>query len=180
MLPLVVLLAVNRSQLPVFVFQHVIVLLVAARAIGWGVRVALVSAIVAVAADNVLLQDPIVRPAITGVCDAVDLALFVVVAVIVGWLVASEEFSGSARNGRPNENCARAGRDGLIATIAHDLATSLNVIRGGLQLAERPLGAVLGGRLDLRRAVVMTVLEPCRALEIREMSARREARRSGR
>lgn len=36
LLPLVVLLAVNRSQLPVFVFQHVIVLLVAACAIGWG------------------------------------------------------------------------------------------------------------------------------------------------
>jgi hypothetical protein len=45
----------------------------------------------------------------------------------------------------------------------------------------RPPGAVLGGPPDLRRAVVlMTVLEPCRALEIREVSANREARRVAR
>lgn len=41
----------------------------------------------------------------------------------------------------------------------------------------RRLSAVLRGPRDLRRAVVlMTVLEPCRALENREMSVRREAR----
>jgi signal transduction histidine kinase len=138
LLPLVVLLAVNRSQLPVFVFQHVIVLLVAACAIGWGVRVALVSAIVAVAAENVLLQDPIGRPAITGVRDAVDLVLFVVVAVIVGWLVASERVQRQrAERAVERELRAREERDGLIATIAHDLATPLNVIRGSLQLAQR-------------------------------------------
>jgi hypothetical protein len=45
----------------------------------------------------------------------------------------------------------------------------------------RPPGAVFGGRPGLRRAVVlMTVLEPCRALEMREMSAKREARRAAR
>jgi hypothetical protein len=44
-----------------------------------------------------------------------------------------------------------------------------------------PPRAVLGAPPDLRRAVVlMTVLEPCRALEIREVPAKREARRLAR
>ena len=59
LLPLVVLLVVERLQLPAFVFEHMIVLLVVGCAVRWGLRPAVVTAIVAVAGDNLLLRDPI-------------------------------------------------------------------------------------------------------------------------
>jgi signal transduction histidine kinase len=138
LLPVVVLFVVGRLGLPAFVFEHVIVLLVVACAVWWGLRPAVATAVVAVFADNVLLQEPVGQPAITGARDAIDLALFTLVAVCVGWLVASTRLQRArAETAANRERRAREDRDRLIATISHDLATPLNAIRGSIRFAQR-------------------------------------------
>lgn len=137
-LPVIVVFVVERLRLPAFVFEHLIVLLVVGCAVQWGLRPAVLSAVVAVSADNVLLQEPLGQPAITGLRDIIDLVLFVVVAVSVGWLVASAHVQRSrAEAAVARERRARDDRDRLIAAVSHDLAAPLNAIRGSIQCAQR-------------------------------------------
>lgn len=140
---------VMSLQLPAFVFEHLVVVLVTLVAIPWGVGPAVVTALVAVAADDVLLRAPVGHPAITGYRDIIDLALFAAVAVVVSSLVRRahvERLAAEAAAAR--ERAAREERDRLIATITHDLATPLAVLSGTVQFARR---AGAAGQKDLPR-----------------------------
>jgi len=166
LLPILVLLVVERLRLPAFVFEHAIVLLVVGCAVQSGLRPAVVSAIVAVTGDNILLQEPIGEPAITGVRDVIDLMLFVIVAVTVGWLVATARADRiRAEKAAEQERRAKEARDRLIATISHDLATPLNAIRGSVQFAQR-----FGGEtsVDMRRLLVRLETAASRATSLVE------------
>ena len=137
-IPVVIIYVVTWLSLPAFLFEHLIVLLVLAVAIPWGVRPAIVAAVVSVAADNLLLREPIGRPTISGYRDVVDLALFATVAVVVSGLMRSAHTARvGAQAAADRERRARAELDGLIATITHDIATPLSVLRNTLQFAKR-------------------------------------------
>jgi K+-sensing histidine kinase KdpD len=87
---------------PAFIFEHVVILLVAATALRWGLGPAVVTAIVSVTSDNVLLRDPIGRPTITGYRDVLDLLLFAAVAVIVSELLRRAQMARASRRARPH------------------------------------------------------------------------------
>lgn len=126
------------ASLPAFVFEHLVVLVVVGVAIPWGLRPAIVAALVSVMADNILLQEPIGRPAITGLRDVIDLALFAAVAVIVSTLVRrAHDAQRAAQEAAARERRARADRSRLIEAISHDLATPLSVLRTSVEFAKR-------------------------------------------
>jgi signal transduction histidine kinase len=127
--PAAALIALAWLGAPTFVFEHLIVLLAVLVAIAWGLGPSLTAAVVATFADNVLFREPFGQPTISGVRDLFDLALFVMVAGIVAWLVAR------ARRERTRAEQARQNQDRLVAMIAHDLATPLSTIRGTVQFA---------------------------------------------
>jgi signal transduction histidine kinase len=148
-LPVSLTMLVLALELPAFVFEHLVVLLVVAFAIPWGLGTATTAAVVAVSADNVLLRDPVGQPAITGVRDALDLFLFIAVAVIVSGLVTrARRERMRAEDAAERERRAREERDRLIATVTHDLGTPLAVLAGTLQFARR---AGSNADLDLPR-----------------------------
>lgn len=123
---------------PPFVFEHLVVLLVVLIAMPWGLGPAVVAAAVSVTADNVLLREPIGRPAITGYRDLLDLALFAAVAVVVSELVRRARAARLlAEDSAARERRARADRDRLIATVTHDLATPLSVLSETVQFMQR-------------------------------------------
>lgn len=147
--PVGITLVVAALQLPPFVFEHLIVLIVVGIAVPWGGRAAVVAAIVAVVADDVLLREPFGLATVSGVRDLIDLGLFAAVAVIVGGLVRKAQSERvRAEQAAERERRARQDRDRLIATISHDLATPLSVLSGTLQMTNR-LGA--GAQADLPR-----------------------------
>ena len=166
---------VTQLNLPAFVFEHLIVLLVLGIAIPWGVGPAVLTAIVSVSADNVLLIEPIGRPTITGFRDAIDLALFATVAVVVSGLMRrAHEARLAAEEAAERERQAREDRDRVIATITHDLATPLSVMSYAVQVA-RLRGAIqdvdlsiLLNRLDTasaRATSLVRTLSEAQALE---------------
>src|SRR5688572_19900746 len=127
----------SELAMPAFMFEHLMVLLVVALAILGGRGPAVVAAVVASVGDNILLREPIGRPAIDGIRDLVDFALFLFVAATVGWLVntlrvAKEQAQIAARR----ERLAREQRDGLVAAVTHDLATPLAAIQGTIQFVQ--------------------------------------------
>jgi signal transduction histidine kinase len=183
--PVVVLYVVQYLRLPAFVFEHLILLLVVACAVAWGVGPAIVGAIVAVSGDNLLLREPIGQPAISGLRDVLDLILFIGVAVWVGWLVRSAQVQRlRAEQAAERERRAREDRDRLIATISHDLATPLSAIRGSIQFAQRfgteanlDLDKLLD-RLDTaasRASSLLEMLRDTQALERGELLLNRQA-----
>lgn len=132
--PIVITYGVTWLNLPPFVFEHLIVLLVIGVAIPWGLGPAVVAAIVSVLSDNVLLREPIGRPTITGYRDVLDLALFATVAVVVSGLMRRAHVARLiAQDAADRERRAREERDRLIATVTHDLATPLSVLSGTVQ-----------------------------------------------
>jgi signal transduction histidine kinase len=136
--PIVATVLVWRTGVPTYVFEHLIVLLVVAAAVKWGWASAVVMAITAVVADDLLLREPFGTPSITGFRDLIDLLLFLAVALAVGWLVArSERDRRAAEAAAARERRAREDRDRLIATITHDLANPLSAIHGTVQFAQR-------------------------------------------
>src|SRR5688572_15086472 len=74
-LPVAVTLAGAQFALPAFAFEHLMVVLVVGLAVATGRGPAIAAAIAAAAADNILLREPVGRPAITGLRDAIDLGL---------------------------------------------------------------------------------------------------------
>lgn len=123
-------------NLPSFVFEHLAILIVLGVALPWGLGPAFVAALVSVATDNLLLREPVGRPTITGVRDALDLVLFTAVAVVVSGLVTRAHAARlAAQEAAERERRAREERDRLIATVAHDLATPLQVLHATLQVA---------------------------------------------
>ena len=163
-LPLAAILLAVRFGAPAFVFEHLMVLLVVAMAMVGGFGPALVVAVSGSIGDNLLLREPIGRPAITGARDAIDLALFVLVATTVGWLVhrlraaRAEAVEAAAR-----ERAVREERDRLVATVTHDLATPLAAIQGTIQFARR--NAALSA-LDLPRLLTRVETAAARATSL--------------
>ena len=136
--PIAITLLVAKVPPLAFVFEHLIVLVVLAIAVRWGIRASLVAAVVAVFSDNVLLREPIGRPTITGIRDVVDLGLFLIVAAVAGGLVATARSARDrAQDAAERERRAREDRDRLIATVSHDLGTPLAVLSGTLEFVRR-------------------------------------------
>jgi signal transduction histidine kinase len=137
-LPLVVMFVGAQLTLPAFIFEHLMIVLVVGLAVAAGRGPAIIAALAGGVGDNILLREPIGRPAITGVRDAVDLGLFLGVAIVVGWLVdrlrTAKEKAVRAAYG---ERLAREELDRLIATVTHDLATPLSAIQGTIQFARK-------------------------------------------
>lgn len=154
-IPIAITYGVTWLSMPPFLFEHLIVLLVLAVAIPWGLGPAVVAAIVSVVSDNVLLREPIGRPTITGYRDVLDLALFATVAVVVSGLMRRAHTARlSAQDAADRERRAREERDRLIATVTHDLATPLSVLSGTVQFAKRR-----GTTVDADSARLLTRLE---------------------
>ena len=163
-LPLGAIIIAVPLALPAFMFEHLMVLLVVALAVIGGRGPAILVAVVGSVGDNILLREPIGRPAIHGFRDAVDFGLFLVVAATVGWLVnrlraAKEEATAAAER----ERLAREERDRLIATVTHDLATPLAAIQGTIQFTRK--NAALSA-LDLPRLLVRIETAAARATSL--------------
>jgi signal transduction histidine kinase len=135
-LPVIIVLVGAQIALPAFVFEHLMVILVVAAAVAGGPGPAVASAVSGGVGDNLLLTEPI--GAITRVQDAVDLGLFLLVAVVVGWLVNGLRTArANAAKAARREQEAREALDRLVATVTHDLATPLTAIRGTIQFARK-------------------------------------------
>ena len=166
-LPVAITYAVESLQLPAFVFEHLIVLLVLAVAIPWGFGPAVVAVLTSVLTDNVLLREPIGVPTITGTRDVVDLALFATVAIVVSILMRNAHVARSvALRAAEREREAREERDRLIAAVTHDLATPLSVLTGTVQLARRRGNTA---DIDLSRLLVRLETASARAMSLVKM-----------
>jgi len=138
LLPVAITLTMARLAWPGFIFEHLVVLLVVGMTIAWGMGPALIAAIVSVSADDLLLPFPFGTVGITGWRDGVDLALFVTVVTMVGWLVASARRERErAEQAALQERRVREDRDRLIATVSHDLATPLTAIVATVEFVRR-------------------------------------------
>jgi signal transduction histidine kinase len=139
-----------EMNLPAFVFEHLMVIAVAATAVIGGVGPAITVAAIGGAGDNILLREPIGQPAITGFRDAIDLALYLGVALTVGRLADGLRAArAKALDLARREREAREALDRLIATVSHDLGTPLTAIQGTIQFARKhpALAEVDFGRL---------------------------------
>jgi signal transduction histidine kinase len=174
-IPIALTYGVTWLNMPPFVFEHLVVLLVVAVAVPWGLGPAVVAAVVSVVSDNVLLREPVGRPTIAGYRDVLDLALFATVAVVVSGLMRRANTARVvSQEAADRERRAREDRDRLIATVTHDLATPLSVLSGTVQLA-RQRGATseldwsrLLGRLETasaRATSLVRMLSDAQALE---------------
>jgi signal transduction histidine kinase len=176
--PVAITYAVSWLNMPAFIFEHMIVLLVLAVAIPWGLGPAVVAAVTSVLSDNVLLHEPIGRPTITGSRDVLDLALFATVAVVVSGLMRRAHAARLlAENAADREKQAREERDRLIATVTHDLGTPLSVLRGTVQFARRFGGSA---DIDLSRLLVRLETAIARASSLVKMLSDAEALESDR
>jgi signal transduction histidine kinase len=136
--PGVITLGLVGFRLPAFVLEHLGLLLVVAIAVRWGIGPAIVAAIVSVFADNILLRQPFGQSPVSGIHDFTDLGLFAIVAVTIGWLVATvRRERARAELAVQLERRAREDRDRFVATLSHDLATPLSAISGTVQFAQR-------------------------------------------
>ena len=127
-----------QISMPAFVFEHFMVVIVVGLAVVGGLGPSVVSAVAGGIGDNILLREPIGRPAITGARDAVDLGLFLAVAFVVGWLVDSLRIARArALEAAHREQVAREELDRLVQTVTHDLATPLSAIQGTIQFARK-------------------------------------------
>lgn len=137
LLPIGLTYATAWLELPAFVFEHLVLLLVVGVALPGGLGPAVLAAVVSVVADNIFLREPLGRPTITGVRDVLDLALFATVAIVVSSLVTRAHTARwAAQEAAGRERRAREDRDRLIATVTHDLATPLSVLTGTVQFAK--------------------------------------------
>lgn len=139
------------SGLPPVVFDHLAVLFVVGVAMAWGMAPAVTGALSAALGNNYIVHGEAQR-ALSEFPDLLDLTMFVVVAVAVGWLVSSARRERArAEAAAARERQAREERDRLVSAVTHDLATPLGVIRGNVQIARRGRGR---RPLDLDRLLV--------------------------
>jgi signal transduction histidine kinase len=162
-LPLAVTVVGAQLALPAFVFEHLMIVLVVALAVAGGRGPAITAAIAGSIGDNILLREPVGRPAITGVRDAVDLGLFLGVAIVVGWLVDRlRSAKARAIGAAERERIAREELDRVVATITHDLATPLGAIQGTIQFARRHAAS----EVDMSRLLVRVETAAARATSL--------------
>jgi signal transduction histidine kinase len=173
-IPVVVTFTVAWLGLPAFVFEHLIILIVVAIAIPWGLGPAIAAAAASVVSDDLLLREPIGRPTITGPRDVFDLLLFAAIAVIISALVRRANAARVvAEQAAERERRAREDRDRVVATVTHDLATPLSVLATAVQLVKRQpsgeqdLSALLGPieRASARATSLLRTLADAEALD---------------
>lgn len=165
--------AVAWFNVPPFVFEHIVILLVLAVAVPWGLGPAVVAAVVSVASDNVLLREPIGRPAIAGYRDLFDLALFATVAIVVSGLMRRAHTARIvAQEAAARERRVREERDRLIATVTHDLATPLSVLNGTVQFVKH---RGVSAELDWSRLLTRLETASARATSLVRMLADAQA-----
>ena len=163
-LPLAVTVVGAQLALPAFVFEHLMIVLVVVLAVTGGGGPAIVAAIAGGIGDNILLREPVGRPAITGLRDAVDLGLFLGVAIVVGWLVDRlRSAKARALAAADRERAAREELDRVVATITHDLATPLDAIQGTIQFARRHAAL---SEVDMSRLLVRVETAAARATSL--------------
>jgi len=108
------------------VYVMLAVLLVVSIALTSGTGPALAAAVTSVVGDDVLLTGRL--PPIE---QWKDLSVFAIVAVIVGWLVASKRGQQiEAERLAAREHALRTERDAILAAISHDVKNPLAVIQG--------------------------------------------------
>jgi signal transduction histidine kinase len=96
--------------------------------------------------------------------DVVDLGLFLVVGVVVGWLVDGLRTArASALEAAGRERDAREALDRLVATISHDLATPLTAIQGTIQFARKHAAL---SEVDISRLLVRIETAATRAASL--------------
>ncbi len=163
-LPLAAIFLAVQLAMPAFIFEHLMVLLVVAMAMLGGRGPAVLVAVVASIGDNILLREPIGRPAIDGFRDVLDFGLFLFVAATVGWLVnrlrAAKE---QALMAATRERLAREQRDHLVATVTHDLVTPLTAIQGTILFVRKNASLTA---LDLPRLLVRIETAAARATSL--------------
>jgi signal transduction histidine kinase len=175
--PVVITLGLVGFRLPAFVLEHLSLLLVVAVAVRWGIGPAIVAAIVSVFADNVLLREPFGQSPVTGIHDFTDLGLFAIVAVTIGWLVATvRRERARAELAVQLERQAREDRDRFVATLSHDLATPLTAISGTVQFAQRFGGAAA---VDMPRLLARLGTAAARATSLLRSLQDARARENG-
>lgn len=163
-LPLAIVLATARLGAPIFVFEHLMVLLVVAVAIIGGMGPAIIVALTGSVGDNLLLREPVGRPVVTGARDVFELVLFVAVAAVVGWLVQRLQVAREqAVEAVARERAAQRDRDRLISTVTHDLATPLSAIQGTIQFTRKNTALT---SLDLPRLLDRVELAAARATSL--------------
>ena len=163
-LPLGAIFLAVQLAMPAFIFEHLTVLLVVAMAIIGGRGPAILVAVVASIGDNILLREPIGRPAIDGFRDVLDFGLFLAVAATVGWLANRlRDAREQAILAAARERLARQQRDQLVATVTHDLVTPLAVIQGTIQLVRKHAAIP---SLDLPRFLVRIETAATRATSL--------------
>jgi signal transduction histidine kinase len=151
---------------PTFVFEHLTELLIIAIAIKFGLGPAVVAAFVAVMADNLLMRPPTGQFAISGYRDLLDLALFVITAIVISALVGRAHTQRrAAERAAEHERNARKELDAVISTVSHDLTTPLSVLHGTVQFA-RQFGPL--SEADLSRLLVRLDIAATRAVSLVE------------
>jgi K+-sensing histidine kinase KdpD len=156
--------AVGHALARVAPLPHVSVLLLAAVvacAALWGMGPSLFAAMLSVAAGSYLFYTPIYSFQVADPHDFADLAVFVVVAALTGWLA-----SGMRRQAREIAEArvkaqGEALREALLASVSHDLQTPLASILGSATALES-LGE--HGDAHARRELVATVREEAERL----------------
>ena len=143
-LPIVIMIVGEQIALPAFVFEHLMVILVVAAAVAGGPGPAVASAVSGGVGDN-LSAPGTYRCDQPGCATRWTSALFLVVAVVVGWLVNGLRTArANAVTAARREQEAREELDRSVATVTHDLATPLTAIRGTIQFALKTRGGNRG------------------------------------
>jgi two-component system, OmpR family, manganese sensing sensor histidine kinase len=136
--PLVLTAMAAAVDPPVFVVIDITVLLVVSVALLSGIGPAMLSVFVAVFTDDVMVVSSPDKLPVTLLEDLLHFALLVGIAVVVNRLVVQARYAQAAAElGAQRERRVHEERERVVATVAHDLATPLTVVRGTVQVAKR-------------------------------------------
>jgi len=123
---------------PAFVLDDINVLLIVGIALVSGAGAATLAALVVVAADDVLALPLQGRLPLTLLENLLDLSLLIGIAVLMNRLIErARQAQSVAELTAERERHVRQERERVVATVAHDLATPLTVVRGTVQTAKR-------------------------------------------
>jgi signal transduction histidine kinase len=147
--PVLIMIFCTRAEMPAFVFEHAMVLLIVCIALPFGIGPAVVTAIVATLGSGFLLIEPAGVTALTSERVVLDTLLFLVVALTVGGLVATARWEKArAEAAMARERQARDERESLVAVVTHELAEPLSALRNSIEFVRQPGASV---RTDTER-----------------------------
>jgi signal transduction histidine kinase len=122
---------------PAFAVIDITVLLVIAIGVQSGHGPAILTAVVAVLAGDLMPMSSAGQLPARLVENLLHLVLLIGVAVVVnGLVVRARHAQVAAELGAAHERRVREARERVVATVAHDLATPLTVVRGTVQVAK--------------------------------------------